>query len=453
MIITDKEVTVMISSVYSYYLSQYGNKTSSKYDSHTRNQLRNTYGKVVKLNSQTPTYKLDVSDDAQKYAIDLKENARELSNIASELSDSESGGMVYKKAAQSSNSQAVEAEYVGDSSSVTVPEFEINVSQLAANQINSGNYLQPNKKLLDTGDYSFDININNLTYEFQFTIDDGESTNDVQNKLARLINRSHIGLEAHVDEDSLGNTALIISSEATGINGMHSTIFNIKANEDSHKDDENFVEGFDTPGYSKNTGLINTLGLDRVSQYPSNAVFSINGDERTSPTNDITINKAYYLSFHKTTDNPVSITLRDDADSIADSISELVSGYNQLMKVATNDNNNKFDGNAKLRKEFLNIANAYKKQLSPSGLDVLDDGTISINKDVLTNAANNDSLSNVFSSLNSFKKSIQKKADDISLNPMNYVNNKIVAYKNPHRPVNDPYNLSAYSGMMFNGYI
>lgn len=43
--------------------------------------------------------------------------------------------------------------------------------------------------------------------------------------------------------------------------------------------------------------------------------------------------------------------------------------------------------------------------------------------------------------------------DDISINPMNYVNNKIVAYKNPHKPVNDPYNLSAYSGMMFNGYI
>ena len=45
------------------------------------------------------------------------------------------------------------------------------------------------------------------------------------------------------------------------------------------------------------------------------------------------------------------------------------------------------------------------------------------------------------------------KADDISINPMNYVNNKIVAYKNQHKPVNDPYNLSAYSGMMFNGYI
>ena len=33
---------------------------------------------VMKINSQTPAYKLDTSEDAQKYAIDLKENAREL---------------------------------------------------------------------------------------------------------------------------------------------------------------------------------------------------------------------------------------------------------------------------------------------------------------------------------------------------------------------------------------
>lgn len=36
---------------------------------------------------------------------------------------------------------------------------------------------------------------------------------------------------------------------------------------------------------------------------------------------------------------------------------------------------------------------------------------------------------------------------------MDYVNNKIIAYKNPTRTYNDPYNLSAYTGMMFNGYI
>ena len=83
---TDKEVTVMISSVYSYYLSQYGHRMNSKYDTHTRSQLKNTYSKVVKINSQTPVYKLDLSSAAQKYAIDLKENARALENITQDLS-------------------------------------------------------------------------------------------------------------------------------------------------------------------------------------------------------------------------------------------------------------------------------------------------------------------------------------------------------------------------------
>ena len=57
----------MISSVYSYYLSQYGHRTNSKYDTHTKSQLKNTYSKVVKINSQTPVYKLDLSSAAQKY--------------------------------------------------------------------------------------------------------------------------------------------------------------------------------------------------------------------------------------------------------------------------------------------------------------------------------------------------------------------------------------------------
>ena len=54
----------MISSVYSYYLAQYGHKTNSKYDTHTKAQLKNTYGRVLKSNSQTPTCLLYTSDAA-----------------------------------------------------------------------------------------------------------------------------------------------------------------------------------------------------------------------------------------------------------------------------------------------------------------------------------------------------------------------------------------------------
>lgn len=426
----------MISSVYSYYLSQYGNKSNSKYDSHTRTQLKNTYSKVVKINSQTPVYKLDLSTAAQKYAIDLKEHARALENITEDLSDGADGTMTFKKSAVSSNASAVNASYITDFGAASDDEsFDINVKQLACSQLNTGNYLQPRSKHIKPGEYSFDLSINDVIYEFQFKVDNSETTNNIQNKIARLINRSNIGLTANIKEDNLGNTAINIESEATGINGTTPVIFSIKSDDAS------------------NQPLIDTLGLDRVTQYPANAIFDVDGDERSSMSNSITINKAYDVKLSKVTEEPVTISLKADADSIVESLNELVAGYNNLISVTNDENNNHFQGTEKLQNEIASIARSYKKQLADSGLSLNKDGTISADKEVIINADNKDALSHIYESLNSFKNSIKEKAEDIALNPMDYVNNKIIAYKNPLRSFPDPYNLSAYTGMMFNGYI
>lgn len=426
----------MISSVYSYYLSQYGNKSNSKYDSHTRTQLKNTYSKVVKINSQTPVYKLDLSTAAQKYAIDLKEHARALENITEDLSDGADGTMTFKKSAVSSNASAVNASYITDFGAASDDEsFDINVKQLACSQLNTGNYLQPRSKHIKPGEYSFDLSINDVIYEFQFKVDNSETTNNIQNKIARLINRSNIGLTANIKEDNLGNTAINIESEATGINGTTPVIFSIKSDDAS------------------NQPLIDTLGLDRVTQYPSNAIFDVDGDERSSMSNSITINKAYDVKLSKVTEEPVTISLKADADSIVESLNELVAGYNNLISVTNDENNNHFQGTEKLQNEIASIARSYKKQLADSGLSLNKDGTISADKEVIINADNKDALSHIYESLNSFKNSIKEKAENIALNPMDYVNNKIIAYKNPLRSFPDPYNLSAYTGMMFNGYI
>lgn len=426
----------MISSVYSYYLSQYGNKSNSKYDSHTRTQLKNTYSKVVKINSQTPVYKLDLSTAAQKYAIDLKEHARALENITEDLSDGADGTMTFKKSAVSSNASAVNASYITDFGAASDDEsFDINVKQLACSQLNTGNYLQPRSKHIKPGEYSFDLSINDVIYEFQFKVDNSETTNNIQNKIARLINRSNIGLTANIKEDSLGNTAINIESESTGINGTTPVIFSIKS------DDAN------------NQPLIDTLGLDWVTQYPANAIFDVDGDERSSMSNSITINKAYDVKLSKVTEEPVTISLKADADSIVESLNELVAGYNNLISVTNDENNNHFQGTEKLQNEIASIARSYKKQLADSGLSLNKDGTISADKEVIINADNKDALSHIYESLNSFKNSIKEKAENIALNPMDYVNNKIIAYKNPLRSFPDPYNLSAYTGMMFNGYI
>ncbi len=431
----------MINSVYNYYAAQYGHREYSKYDTHSKAQLKSTFGKLQKINSQTPSYKIDFSDAALKYAIDLKENARELSQIADELSDESTDSITYKRSATSSSPQVIDAEYIGDSCVRDYEPLEVTVSQLACPQTNTGNFLQPNSKPFAAGEYSFDLQVQDLTYQFEFGINATDTVTDTQQKIARLINQADIGLNAQLLTDGLGNSAISITSDATGIKGISPTIFHIQSQNSSDASDSN-------------TELVSTLGLDRVTQYPANAVYSVNGTTATSVSNEVTIDNNYVLTFFDTTGKaPVTISMNTDTDAIADSIGELIGGYNNLISVTANDANEHFEGNEKLKKDFAGIAKSYNHLLNENGLSVTDNGTIAVDRDAIISAADNGTLGDIFSGLNAFKQAVQKKAEDISLNPMDYVNNKIIAYKNPLRPTNDPYNLSAYTGMIFDGYL
>lgn len=431
----------MINSVYNYYAAQYGHREYSKYDTHSKAQLKSTFGRLQKINSQTPSYKIDFSDAALKYAIDLKENARELSRIADELSDESTDSITYKRSATSSSPQVIDAEYIGDSCVQDYEPLEVTVSQLACPQTNTGNFLQPNSKPFAAGEYSFDLQVQDLTYQFEFGVNATDTVTDTQQKIARLINQADIGLNAQLLTDGLGNSAISITSDATGIRGISPTIFHIQSQNSSDASDSN-------------TELVSTLGLDRVTQYPANAVYSVNGTTATSVSNEVTIDNNYVLTFFDTTGKaPVTISMNTDTDAIADSIGELIGGYNNLISVTANDANEHFEGNEKLKKDFAGIAKSYNHLLNENGLSVTDNGTIAVDRDAIISAADNGTLGDIFSGLNAFKQAVQKKAEDISLNPMDYVNNKIIAYKNPLRPTNDPYNLSAYTGMIFDGYL
>lgn len=431
----------MINSVYNYYAAQYGHREYSKYDTHSKAQLKSTFGRLQKINSQTPSYKIDFSDAALKYAIDLKENARELSQIADELSDESTDSITYKRSATSSSPQVIDAEYIGDSCVQDYEPLEVTVSQLACPQTNTGNFLQPNSKPFAAGEYSFDLQVQDLTYQFEFGVNATDTVTDTQQKIARLINQADIGLNAQLLTDGLGNSAISITSDATGIRGISPTIFHIQSQNSSDASDSN-------------TELVSTLGLDRVTQYPANAVYSVNGTTATSVSNEVTIDNNYVLAFFDTTGKaPVTISMNTDTDAIADSIGELIGGYNNLISVTANDANEHFEGNEKLKKDFAGIAKSYNHLLNENGLSVTDNGTIAVDRDAIISAADNGTLGDIFSGLNAFKQAVQKKAEDISLNPMDYVNNKIIAYKNPLRPTNDPYNLSAYTGMIFDGYL
>ena len=98
------------------------------------------------------------------------------------------------------------------------------------------------------------------------------------------------------------------------------------------------------------------------------------------------------------------------------------------------------------------IASHYQEQMAGMGITVQSDHSISIDDALLKETASAGDGAFSADTLKNFANSLVEKTAQVSLNPMNYVNRTIVAYKNPGHNFASPYITSAYSGMMFNSY-
>jgi len=103
--------------------------------------------------------------------------------------------------------------------------------------------------------------------------------------------------------------------------------------------------------------------------------------------------------------------------------------------------------------EMSSVSRSRRESLGDIGLEVADNGTITLNKEKLEAAIQPERADKTFGRLSSFKNAIGAKADEVAINPMNYVNKVIVNYKNPGKTFTAPYFSSVYSGMMLDRYV
>jgi flagellar hook-associated protein 2 len=424
-----------ISSVYDYYMSTYGNeiRSQSRYDTHKKSELRDTYNKIVKSNKESPLVKINTDDvDLQKFAIDLKESARDVNAIVSSLSSETEGieSMLHKKIAQSSD-ESVGAEYIGPDSGVESDKpykpFTIGVKSLATPQINTGHFLKPDGRNFESGNISFDLYTPNNSYEFQLTVDSGDTNLDVQNKILRLVNTSDIGLSAQILENSLGKTALQLQSKQTGLADGEEYLFNLQS--------------------SKSWNELNRLGIHNVSQSASNSSFTLNGKEHSSLSNTFTINKEFEITLKApTTGEDATIGFKSSTEAIADGANQMIRVYNSMLQTAQKYSNG--HSNSRLFSEVDGIGNTMSAEFEAIGITREGDGTLSIDKDTMAEALEDGNRIQAISSLNKFKNMLARQADRVSVNPIKYLDALIVEYKNPGKTFSAPYTQSAYSGMM-----
>ena len=180
---------LIVSNAYQYYLNVYGNSAATRYDTHPKSELRNVYNDIVKINKESPLYKIRRNKEIPKFLIDIKENARQAKNVVSSLSDSTEGleSAFQKKVAVSSDEGIVSASYIGSGKDGNVSRsHQIEVRQLAAPQSNHGNFLDSRALDFEPGDYSFDLITTTNSYEFQYTVKPDDTNRSIQEKLSRL---------------------------------------------------------------------------------------------------------------------------------------------------------------------------------------------------------------------------------------------------------------------------
>ena len=428
-----------LNTVYNHYLTAYAPKGTTRYDTHKRSELRSIYNSIVKLNKESPLYLPDTSKESQSFAVGLKENARQLRNTIASLGGLDKGELLNKKTAYSTNSDLVEASFVGDiPEDGSIPTYNIEVTALASGQTNIGSFLPSAKAIaLSEDTYSFDVTINDLSYEFQYNVHEGETNRDVQERLSRLITNADIGLNADLIEDGNGNSALRLSSTATGIKDGRTALFYVS--------DENS---------SKTKGCVTYFGIDSIAVSPSNAEFLLNGEERTASSNHFTIEKMFEVQLNgvSSSDQDIAqIGVKADVDSLTENISNLIDGYNSFIDSASGYNST-YPKSRRLVGEMSHIAQLYRTEFEKMGVSYDETGELSLDKETLRKTALADGGEESLSTIKDFANSVLKKTGQITLNPMQYVEKTVVAYKNPGHNFATPYVTSAYSGMMFNSY-
>lgn len=429
---------ISLNGAYNHFIQDYVSKDVTQADAHRKDELRDVYKSIAKINKKSPLYLLTDDKSSRNEAINIKEKARQLQGSIKTLSDQQDKSNLNHSSAFTSDDDRVHATYIGNTPDKDIGNigFDIEVSQLASSQVNRGRLLPKDVTGLPADNYAFEARIDGQEYEFQFSIYNNDKNIDVQQKLEQLINKAGVGLKASIIEDG-GRSALEIASTHTGL----------KAGEVSQ------FEIYESSG-SLASGAVEYLGLNKVAEPASNAHFTLNGESRTAVSNHFTVGGKFDITLKDTTspEAPIQVGVKRDNEALLSHVTTLVKNYNSFVEETQEPMDAKFKS-SKLRTEIIGIAQQYLSSTQDIGIQLEANGTLSIDDELLHQAVSGTESMASLEPLNKFADALIEKTKDISVDPMKYVERPVVNYRNPDsRDYSSPYITSEYSGMMFNNY-
>ncbi|MBQ7614436.1 MAG: flagellar filament capping protein FliD [Butyrivibrio sp.] len=429
---------ISLNGAYNHFIQDFVSKDVTHADAHRKDELRDVYKSIAKVNKNSPLYLLTDDDASRNEAIEIKEKARELQGTIKRLSNHEDQSSLNHSSAYTTDDDKVSASYIGKTPEQDIGNvgFDIEITHLASSQVNRGVLIPKESVGLAADNYAFDVRINNQEYEFQFSIYATDRNIDVQQKLEKLINKANVGISANVIEDG-NRSALEIRSTHTGLRPGEVSQFEV----------------FEASS-GLASGAVEYLGLNRVAEPASNARFSLNGEPRVAISNHFTVGGKFDINLKETseTGSPIHVGVKKDSEALLQHVTALIDNYNSFIDDASGISEAKFKS-SKLKSEFIGIAQQHLAQSQDLGINIESDGKLSIDDEMLKQAAASGNSLEAMEPVSQFANALIDKTKEISVDPMKYVDRPVVNYKNPDsRDYSSPYITSEYSGMMFNNY-
>lgn len=291
----------------------------------------------------------------------LKKDAYALKVSSQEMIKNNNNAKINAKTVKSDN-----AAITGIASNGAKREnYTLEVSKIAKAQINKGkDIVSSDNSLFSKGENAFKITSSGKETKVSFKVEDGDTNEGVLKKMATAINDSKSGIFAKVVTDDTKKTSrLEITGDKTG--------------------EKNTFEIADVEG-----NAVSTSGTTEKTTSAQNAEYKLDGKEEKSETNEISIDDGNVkIKFNDVTKEQSKVSIKDDSKAIYNSIDNFAISFNNFIESFKSSS----VSSEKLAKDISKITSTERGELSGIGISVKQDGSLSIDKERLTKAIEEDS--------------------------------------------------------------
>jgi len=425
----------MDTSIYNNLITTFNPKYTTKY-AHDTSELRSVVKRIRKQTQKSPVYLVKFTNTKQSFVLGVKESAMKIHDALQTLSDSSEDSVFSRRKAHSSDTEQVGAELIGADDDQLPNEFSLRVKQVANGQVNQGKEFYETGRGLEAGSYQFRVTVNDVGYDFQYNIRKDANHREVIQGLSEFITKAKIGIKAEPYYSQKGKIGMRLESTMVG----------------SPNEKESFSLTDKATDRKTSRGLVEYYGLDNVVVMPKNAVFDLNGVEKTSMSNEFTLGRAVRLSLRNPSKTEARIDYHPDGDAIMESVKGFISSYNTLVGYNI-DFERKTDMPSKLLRELKAISRPFANDLESCGITFDEDGYMQLDDSLAMQAIEDGDMKKLFQEDSLMTARLSAKADAVKINPMEYVDKKIVSYPNFTKPPRGySYITSLYSGLLFNFY-